>query len=361
MVEEKKIPSSRSIHFLQQWRRHNVTLAVTNIEGLPDNVLAQILDLVSCAHTRVIVAPTVCRRWRRVARELCMTKLDLRFGITRRHHAKAPSPALLLRDRDMFALVNARFNHVRTLRIVHGILLTDLAAATIASQCPLLRELTLSHCTGLTDIALLYIGRGCQHLESVDVSGCVRITDAGVGALMVGCSGSMRNLNISRCRNLTNHALALVARFGVVLQSLNAGWCNGISDAGVAALVAKTSVIGTQLRALNLWNLHRITDDGLVALASGCPLLRTLVLLNCHKISDYGIAAIASGCPKLDSLDLYACDRVTDAGVVYISRNCYNLTNIDLGRCHRITPKGLEAAGRGGKVKVFTTYGRLHG
>jgi hypothetical protein len=39
-----------------------------------------------------------------------------------------------------------------------------------------------------------------------------------------------------------------------------------------------------------------------------------LDISNCRNITDEGIRAVASGCPQLQSLDISGCYEITDAG-----------------------------------------------
>ena len=56
----------------------------------------------------------------------------------------------------------------------------------------------------------------------------------------------------------------------------------------------------------NIWNCCNITDEGIRALASGCPQLQSLNIAGCYNITDEEIRALARGCPKLQSLNIGA-------------------------------------------------------
>ena len=58
-----------------------------------------------------------------------------------------------------------------------------------------------------------------------------------------------------------------------------------------------------------------VTDEGVRALASGCPQLQSLNIAGCRNITDEGLRALASGCSQLQSLDIGdSCWNITDAG-----------------------------------------------
>ena len=51
----------------------------------------------------------------------------------------------------------------------------------------------------------------------------------------------------------------------------------------------------------NIGYCDNITDAGIRAVVSGCPLLRSLNIGGCGKITDAGIRALATGLPHLQS------------------------------------------------------------
>ena len=66
-----------------------------------------------------------------------------------------------------------------------------------------------------------------------------------------------------------------------------------------------------------------ITDEGIRAVATGCPQLQSLSIFGCYYITDAGIAALANGCPQLQSLYICGCVNITAAGRVIAERiNC---------------------------------------
>ena len=58
----------------------------------------------------------------------------------------------------------------------------------------------------------------------------------------------------------------------------------------------------------------KITDEGIRALASGCPQLQSLNISVCGNITDAGIRALASGLPQLQSLNIRDSRKITDEG-----------------------------------------------
>ncbi|XP_030467251.1 EIN3-binding F-box protein 1-like [Syzygium oleosum] len=90
----------------------------------------------------------------------------------------------------------------------------------------------------------------------------------------------------------------------------------------------------------------RVTKLGLGAIAHGCPSLRALSLWHLSSVGDEGLLEIANGCRQLQKLDLCHCPQITDKFLVAVARNCPNLTNISIETCSSIGNEGLAAVGQ---------------
>ncbi|XP_073110721.1 uncharacterized protein [Elaeis guineensis] len=101
----------------------------------------------------------------------------------------------------------------------------------------------------------------------------------------------------------------------------------------------------------------RIPDFSLEILARTCPNLRTLNL-NVHlnltvvrefedlaldDVSDNGLRAVAAGCPRLMNVALRRRKGIGDVGVVALARNARNLSVLDLSWCDSITNEAICA------------------
>lgn len=91
------------------------------------------------------------------------------------------------------------------------------------------------------------------------------------------------------------------------LESLSLYWNPQLRDAALAALTAHRA--GT-LRALNLSGCKGVTDAGVAGLAL-CAQLRDLDLTRCVQATDGGVMPVVLGCPQLTRLVLYADGQLT--------------------------------------------------
>lgn len=105
------------------------------------------------------------------------------------------------------------------------------------------------------------------------------------------------------------------------------------------------------LQHLDLTQCERISDEGVVKVAQGCPELRHISLAECN-ITDASILALGaavdaqgSGCYHLETVRLAYCREIGDAALHKLARGCPNVHTLDLSNCSaRITPEGLRVA-----------------
>jgi len=85
-----------------------------------------------------------------------------------------------------------------------------------------------------------------------------------------------------------------------------------------------------------------IEDEGLKAIALGCPALEKLMVCACQNITDSSIALLAQNCPKLHFLDMFGLKKITDEAIVAIAQGCPLLEFIDIAWCD-ITDRSFVA------------------
>ncbi|KAG6531780.1 hypothetical protein ZIOFF_005604 [Zingiber officinale] len=85
-----------------------------------------------------------------------------------------------------------------------------------------------------------------------------------------------------------------------------------------------------------LWVLDSIGDKGLAAVACACKELQELRVFpsdvygtGIAAVTEEGLVAISSGCPKLNSL-LYFCHQMTNAALITVAKNCPHFTRFRL-------------------------------
>jgi hypothetical protein len=67
-----------------------------------------------------------------------------------------------------------------------------------------------------------------------------------------------------------------------------------------------------------------VSNASLRALAAGCPRLRSLAVAHCNRIGDDGLIALAEGCRLLRDIDLFGC-TVSQVGLEALCSSLYDI------------------------------------
>ncbi|KAF5179942.1 F-box protein skp2a [Thalictrum thalictroides] len=287
---------------------------MTEWKDLPMELLLRIVSLVD--DRTVIIASGVCTGWRD-AICLGLTHLCLSW-------CKNGMNNLLLSLAPKFTKLQAL-----SLRQEKAQLQDD-AVEAVANFCHDLLDLDLSKSTRLTDRSLYALAHGCTSLTKLNISGCTSFGDAAL-AYLSGCCRNLKTLNLCGCgRAATDRALEAIAYNCNQLQTLNLGWCEGITDVGVTSLAYGCP----DLRALDLCGCVLITDESVVALATRCLHLRSLGLYYCKNITDKAMYSLANSRVKSER-DLWA--------TVKKSKYEDGLMNLNISQCTSLTPSAVQA------------------
>ncbi|XP_054523981.1 leucine-rich repeat-containing protein 29 isoform X7 [Pan troglodytes] len=195
------------------------------------------------------------------------------------------------------------------------------AVATLCFQQPGLTSLDLSGCSELTDGALLAVSRGLRRLSLGKLQ---RLTDAGCTAL--GGLQELQSLDMAECCLVRGRELAQA------LGSMH-GAPSQLASLSLAHCSSLKVLQFPQLRQLSLSLLPEFTDNGLVAVARGCPSLEHLALSHCSRLSDKGWAQAASSWPRLQHLNLSSCSQLIEQTLDAIGQACRQLRVLDVATC----------------------------
>ncbi|XP_055048097.2 protein AMN1 homolog isoform X2 [Misgurnus anguillicaudatus] len=112
----------------------------------------------------------------------------------------------------------------------------DSGIQALARHCKHLEVISLRGCTAVSDETLLELGANCRLLHSIYFSG-TEVTDKGVIGLATGvCSHSLKEVQMVRCRNLTDLAVTAVVANCVNIRIFNFHGCPLITDKSREAL-----------------------------------------------------------------------------------------------------------------------------
>ncbi|KAF5444859.1 hypothetical protein F2P56_033956 [Juglans regia] len=198
-----------------------------------------------------------------------------------------------------------------------------------------LRTLKLIKCSGDWDKLLPVIANRVTSLVEVHLER-LQVTDLG----LVGISSclDLEILHLVKTPECTNMGLVLLAERCRLLRKLHIdGWkANRIGDEGLIA-VAKGC---PNLQELVLIGVNP-TKLSLESLASNCKNLERLALCGSDTVGDAEISCIGAKCLALKKLCIKSCP-VSDQGLEALAGGCPNLVKVKLKKCRGVTPEGAE-------------------
>eukprot|EP01032_Pedospumella_encystans_P009069 gene9069-10707_t len=200
----------------------------------------------------------------------------------------------------------------------------------------------------------------CQDLQSLMLNDNDRITDSVLSAITVQHS-TLKALNISSCKKLTDLSLLAIARSCTALQRLDMGNNPHVSGHSIARMLCQLP----NLRWLDVnyadfeasdWEMifdhcpllehidisfTSFSAAMMAYMGKRCPLITSVAMRD--KGNDSKVAALARALPNLQELYLEDSDKVKSAGVVELALCCKNLRKLELAHTSGVTNESLIA------------------
>ncbi|WMV42171.1 hypothetical protein MTR67_035556 [Solanum verrucosum] len=204
---------------------------------------------------------------------------------------------------------------------------------TANSLGSILKELCIDDCQSIDAIHILPSLEKMEHLELLSVAGIHSVCDQFVSELLTARGQNIKELDISRCPNLTDQSLKFIGDACANLHSLNISELNELTDVGLQFLANGCRSIRKLIFCRN-----NFSDEGIAAFleASGAC-LEELSLNNCSKVSTSTALSLAKLSRKLLHLDLSWCRRISDNELGLIVDSCLSLKLLKLFGCSQIT------------------------
>ena len=175
----------------------------------------------------------------------------------------------------------------------------------------------------MTDWALAGISHRCPRLQTLRCAGLARVSDRGLDYLVNGA---------------TDASAATAAKQGDSLRSIDLSKCLELNDAAIGMLAAHCK----RLQAIELSGCAHLTDDTLHKLASQCPHLQRVRLARCKRLTDKSLCSLADYL-WLEDLDFSGNNRITDDGIEVLAVEFSGLITLNLNDCAKLTDKSIEA------------------
>ena len=241
------------------------------------------------AQTSKTIHSIVCARTLYFSRD-CLNEADADRAVAHLQRCAGLRRVLLhgIFGADVMLAIAARCTSLRSLFLHQGFMgVTDNGIAAVVRVHTAIVELTLKSLHDFTDSALLSIAQHLPQLELLVLDDCIGITNVGVSKLVRSCT-ALKKIDL-RFSPVGGAAVAAIANNCPLLHTLYLA-------------TREEEEPDTQL------------DEGIAALARGCPVLRHLDLSRA-TITDAALSSLASGECPLEYLRLFDCPNVSDAGL----------------------------------------------
>jgi len=214
------------------------------------------------------------------------------------------------------------------------------SSRSLAMKCTGIEDLDFTKCSNLDDHALRVIAAGMWGLKTFTLTGCKNITDSGI-AEVAQCCHHLETLDVSDCEKVGEYgdkALIEVGKYCHDLTTLNMFGCKHVADAGIKAVALGCR----KLENLQLTGCVDLTGAALKTLATHCPNLKNLSIAGCQKIENKDLAKLSKHCRKLQNLDISECSNITHKGLQAIAVNCTELITLNLSSCANVNDEALR-------------------
>lgn len=186
-------------------------------------------------------------------------------------------------------------------------------------------------------------------------------------ATIAAYGNNLRSLSISSNSLLDEHLKHLKQESFPGLGNLSLAYCHQLGALGVEYAVSGcpnitnldlhyslykeanevAKLIGKHLSELRKLNMHRtcyMLDDGLAAIAEGCPHIEQMEIGRNYALTDEALKKLSEHCHDLQLLGMYYNKKVSERGLEYILKGCHNFKCFHHGRgwCQIEAVKSVE-------------------
>lgn len=206
---------------------------------------------------------------------------------------------------------------------------------------PDMTHLSVTSCS-LSSRSIANLTLTCTHLQSLRFVNCRYLCADALKAIADNCQQLKQLCFVYDCPTpwtLSPDTLSpLIRGYSAFLQSVGFVGFDGLSDVEVDFF---SGCYGPSLRRINLSRCQLLTDNSLVSLANKCRTLRD-VSFSGTKVTDAGVIVLASASAHLQRLDLSDCAGVGDASMAVVADKCRRLERLSVENCQLVTDTALE-------------------
>ncbi|GAV71102.1 hypothetical protein CFOL_v3_14596 [Cephalotus follicularis] len=170
---------------------------------------------------------------------------------------------------------------------------------------------------------------GFPTLVSISLKGAYRLSDIGLRKLAESAP-ALQSINLSQCSFLTSEGIInLSSFFESTLRELYIDECQNIDAMLILPALKKAKC----LEVLSVAGIWSVCDDFVIGIVEECGInMKELVLANCVALTDISIEAIGKSCSRLCALDISNLHNLTDSAIRFLANGCRSIRRLKL--CH---------------------------
>ncbi len=132
-------------------------------------------------------------------------------------------------------------------------------------------------------------------------------------------------VNISQSRHVSDRGLLSFLQHAHALTSLNISWCVQLSDASLVHI--------RRLTELDMSHCWRLSSGCLHKIVLSCPRLKFVSVESCGQVTDENMLFMSKRLRSLTELNVSRCQNVTEGGVDAILSRCPLIKLVDAKKC----------------------------
>lgn len=216
----------------------------------------------------------------------------------------------------------------------------------LTSHAPLWKVLDLHNKNNAGETLISVLGqKRFRNVEEINLEFAQDVEDRHLTAIAFK---SLQRINLNACQKVTNSGVIFIASANPNLTSFSLYWNLKVTDVGIEAVVRSCK----NLRSLNISGCKSVTDKSLRAIAKYAQKIQSLNLTRGVKLFDEGLVEVLNACREIEELYLYASPNFTDTSFTALNK-LSKLRLLDLCGAHLLFDEGLSAIAECSKLETL--------
>ena len=171
-----------------------------------------------------------------------------------------------------------------------------------------------------------------QKLTHLNLHGCSRLSGKCLDEVLPELS-SLKSLNLSHCPSCSDRLLIEFGKRSVNIQELLVESCNGVTDAGIKAIISSNKQSSDQIGCLDIRHLNvsssSVSTKSLWLILLGLPKLRKLSFSNIQSGLDENCLTLSDNLLELENLNI-SYTYISSSNIKWLYERCPRLAEVTM-------------------------------